>query len=323
MMVDNRSKGHVLRGGLATVVLCAVAFFGGSLWEKSTSRGGALREDQLRQLQQVLDGLQTQAQTISNRQVVPPPPIQNIQQPKPKLPKPVVAPVAAPRSMIDVCDFPRPTSAVEHYDETYFGWQVKENRNNVGWQLTRLKPSLEASPRAAVLEVGCSGGYTLARVSAGSKHCFEINDAAIRHARATFPDIHIYSKWADVPDDTIDYAYSFDSFEHHASPLDNLMCLFQKMRRGGEVHIEVPFEHAGMGGTALDVYGRRYKPGNVNNHLFTWSPMLLGNMVHASGFRVKACRDGEEIFRMWKAQGRQNVHGPREVLAIWCIGVKD
>jgi len=226
-------------------------------------------------------------------------------------------------SIIDVCDFPRPSPAVGHYDAAYFGWQVKENMNNVGWQRARLKPSLEAAPRAAVFEVGCSGGYTLASIAAGSKHCYEVNDVAVAHAQQKHPDIHMYKRWADVPDDAIDYAYSFDSFEHHVSPLDNLMCLYSKMRRGGTVHIEVPFEHGSFGGSSPNVYGRRWRPNDPNNHLFTWSPLVLGNFVQAAGFRVSACRDGEEMWNTWRAERRQAAPGPREKLAVWCLGVKD
>ena len=77
-----------------------------------------------------------------------------------------------------------------------------------------------------------------------------------------------------------------------------------------------------MGGVILDVYGRKYQPGDINNHLFTWNPLLLGNLMNAAGFKVKSCCDGEEWFRMIMGQGRQGAHGPREKMQIWCIGVK-
>lgn len=353
MMADARPRGSVVRTGLASALLCVIAFLAGALWEKAAN-AALQRQDAaaavasalapqraalaspLSQPQPVVQqqaGL-SQAQVVQAvRQAMAAAPTAEravAAQSAIAFPQQQQHAVAARRdapgglaSIIDVCDFPRPSPALAHYDATYFGWQVKENQNNVRWQRARLKPSLEVAPRAAVFEVGCSGGYTLASISAGSKHCFEVNDVAIAHAAQKFPDIRVYKRWADVPDDTMDYAYSFDSFEHHVSPLDNLMCLYAKMRRGGTVHIEVPYEHGSFGGNSPNVHGRRWKPGDVNNHLFTWSPLLLGNFVTAAGFRVTACRDGEEMWRIWKAEGRQAAPGPREVLAVWCLGVKD
>jgi hypothetical protein len=37
-------------------------------------------------------------------------------------------------------------------------------------------------------------------------------------------------------------------------------------------------------------YDTPYEPHNIDQHLYTWSPLNLGNLVHAAGFDVELCR---------------------------------
>lgn len=226
-------------------------------------------------------------------------------------------------SVAQLCDAPRQVETF--YDASYFDWQQDVNKGNVHWQREYLNKWLEQKPGGAVLEIGCSAGYTLASIKSNTKHCHEINPAAVKFARATHNHLKMHTTWADIPNSLADFAYSFDSFEHHPSPMDNLRCLNAKMKRGGIVFISVPFEHTGFGGAVEGVYGRWFEPNDKHNHLYTWNPLLLGNLLTAAGFKVQECTNAEAESKRMRKTGTfekdARMDSAVEKLQIWCVGI--
>ena len=209
-------------------------------------------------------------------------------------------------------------SASSHYDAAYFAWQHKASLSNALWQTKQLAANFPvdwdklSKEQGAVLEIGCSTGATISQQFFGnaSRFCLEVNPLAVRYQREHFPQINGTTDWLKLPPRAADAAYSFDSFEHHPSPLDSLSCLRTKMKRGGAVFIQVPFEHAGFGNSQAHAYGRRWYPKDKHFHLFTWNPMNLGNLLTAAGFHVHRCTDLNQQHDELRRAGRLEAGTP-------------
>lgn len=102
----------------------------------------------------------------------------------------------------------------------------------------------------------------------------EINPSAAEVARSK--GIEVYDSAADVPDDYVDTIISNNALEHTLRPLEELRLLHRKLKPGGKVIFVVPCESISYS----------YKPGDINHHLFSWSPMCLGNLFTEAGFTV-------------------------------------
>lgn len=153
----------------------------------------------------------------------------------------------------------------------------------------------------------------------------EINKAAVEYGRKHNPKFSFSSTWSQLKDADYDYAFSFDSLGHHPSPMDTLMCLRREMKIGGRVFISLTFEHGVIGTSAKSVYGRVWFAGDKHQHLYTWNPLILGNLMTNSGFDVVKCTNSEQVNDEHLATGSHlsgaGTGGPIEKLQIWCEGV--
>ena len=228
----------------------------------------------------------------------------------------------------DFCELSHRFSKVEsHYAQEYFDWQLKVNEANVEWQRALLDASMKESRPSHVLEIGCSAGFTLKSLSTRVEtlSCLEINRAAIKYGRRAHPDIDYSESWNLLPNNHFDFAFSFDSLEHHPAPLDSLACLRRKMKTGGRIFISVPFEHGGIGTAERHVYGRTWFSGDKHQHLYTWNPLNLGNLLTHAGFEVVECFNADEAnaVNIEKSNHLSGAGkgGPIEKLQIWCIAI--
>lgn len=160
----------------------------------------------------------------------------------------------------------------KHYDKKYFDYQ-KELGKFGGWaNQTKFLPYLK--PDDKVLDFGCGGGDLLDGLTCRSKTGVEINPFAIEESRSK--GITIYENIEDIASDSIDLVISDNALEHVLSPLEDLKSLLSTLRVGGLAVIVVPCES----------YSFSWKPNDVNNHLYTWSPMCLGNIMQEAGFKI-------------------------------------
>jgi len=90
----------------------------------------------------------------------------------------------------------------------------------------------------------------------------------------------------EAPDSHFDVAISHHALEHTERPLEVVRAFYSKLRDGGLVVVVVPGER----------YDTQYNPTNKDKHLYTWSPMNLGNLFDHGGFRVEAV---ERIPHRW------------------------
>ena len=168
----------------------------------------------------------------------------------------------------------RETEHYEHYGEDYFAWQQKLGEFSAKANLFRFVPYVRPTDR--VVDFGCGGGYLLSRLKCAERIGVEINPTARQEAQRQ--NIKCFASSNDLPDGWADLIISHSALEHVEAPLTELRQLFSKARPGGLLVFSVPHESLGWA----------YKPDDINQHLYTWSPMAAGNLFRRAGFQVRS-----------------------------------
>jgi SAM-dependent methyltransferase len=162
-----------------------------------------------------------------------------------------------------------------HYDDAYFRWQQPLGEFG-GWaNVTKFERFI--APGDNVVDFGCGGGYLLRNLTCAGKLGIEVNDAARRAAIAN--GISVVASPAEAPREWADVIVSNHALEHCLHPLAELRALVPVLRRGGRMVVVVPCETP----------RRRYRPGSVDHHLYSWSPACLGNLLVEAGLVVESC----------------------------------
>jgi SAM-dependent methyltransferase len=166
------------------------------------------------------------------------------------------------------------SSAVEsRYDETYFGIQREFGEFGAWAELPKFVRFI--GPTDDVVDFGCGGGYLLhALPTSGRKIGLDVNPVA--RATAAKLGIETVASVDELADDSVDFVLSNHALEHCERPLDELRALVPKLRIGGRVLLCVPSETS----------HHRWHQDDWRNHLYTWSPMCLGNLCVAAGLVI-------------------------------------
>jgi len=159
-----------------------------------------------------------------------------------------------------------------YYDEKYFDWQ-KPLGEFGGWA-NKTKFASFISKDSSVLDFGCGGGFLLKNIECKMKIGVEINPGAAKTAREN--GLEVYRLVDDVPDNYVDIIVSNNALEHTHHPLDELKKLHNKLRKNGKIIFVVPCENIGY----------KYEINDINQHLYSWSPMCIGNLFTLAGFSV-------------------------------------
>lgn len=160
----------------------------------------------------------------------------------------------------------------KHYDDKYFRWQASIGEFG-GWaNLAKFAAHIVDSDD--VLDFGCGGGYLLKSIQCRKKIGVEVNPAPAAMARSNGAEV--YSRAVDVPDNYVDVIISNNALEHILHPLQELKALYPKLRKGGKIVIVAPCESISYA----------YKRDDINHHLYSWSPMCLGNLLTEAGYSL-------------------------------------
>ena len=160
----------------------------------------------------------------------------------------------------------------KHYDKDYFDWQSSIGEFG-GWA-NQSKFFEYISSNSRVLDFGCGGGFLLKGLNCVKKVGIEVNESAADTAKKN--GIEVYRSVAEMPDDYVDVIISNHALEHTLHPLDELVSLYRKLQLGGRIIFVVPCESIGYS----------YKANDINHHLYSWSPMCIGNLFTEAGFSV-------------------------------------
>ena len=160
----------------------------------------------------------------------------------------------------------------KHYNQSYFEWQAPIGEFG-GWaNAGKFTPFIK--PEDDVLDFGCSGGWLLKNISCRRKMGVEIIPEAAAIAKKN--GLEVFDTIKAVPDDSADVIISNHVLEHTLNPLQELQALKPKLHPNGTIVFVVPCETATVA----------YRPHDVNHHLYSWSPMCLGNLFTEAGYIV-------------------------------------
>lgn len=168
------------------------------------------------------------------------------------------------------------------YDAQYFEWQ--KTIGEFGGIANLFKFESHIGPADAVLDFGCGGGYLLKNLNCARRIGLEVNPTAAQRAREN--GIECHATLDTIADSSIDVVISNHALEHVPSPFQALSDLKAKLIPNGRLVIVVPCE-----ATITP-----YDYSDINNHLYTWNPQLLGNLARAAGFTVE---EVNPIFHKW------------------------
>jgi len=163
-----------------------------------------------------------------------------------------------------------------HYDEKYFAWQNQSIDIKAQRKVQAFQPYVKA--HHTVLDFGSAGGGLIGGLRAARRIGVEINDVARAAAQQKHPGVEYYKTLADVEDGVVDVVVTNHTLEHLASPYEALLHIRPKLRRGGTLVIIVPIDDWRA--------QKRWVPGDINRHLFTWTPLNLGNLLDEAGYAV-------------------------------------
>lgn len=160
---------------------------------------------------------------------------------------------------------------MSHYNKDYFAWQ--KSMGLLGAKLNRFLFEDFISKEDQLLDFGCGGGFLLNELPAARKIGIEINESGRNNAKEL--GVETVELISEVEDQWADVIISNHALEHVDQPLDIIKELSKKLKPKGKIIFVVPFERTNS-----------YKANDINYHLYTWSPMNLGNLFHRAGFEV-------------------------------------
>jgi SAM-dependent methyltransferase len=159
-----------------------------------------------------------------------------------------------------------------HYDTHYFRYQRAIGEFGGQMNASKFAPFIKASD--AVLDFGCGGGFILRSLNCKRRSGIEINPEARSEAKRN--GITVFSSIGEAPEAITDVLISHHALEHVENPLLSLSELRRTVMPGGRAIFVVPCE------SILRPYRRK----DINQHLYTWNPMCLGNLLTAAGYTV-------------------------------------
>lgn len=172
-----------------------------------------------------------------------------------------------------------------HYDKTYYEWQKKSGELGGKLDVWKFQPFIKQID--TVLDFGCGGGYILQNIPCRRRYGVDINKSAREEAQKR--GVKMYPEVYDIPSNIkFDVVISHHTLEHLENPAEILAELKKRTRKNGyAVHV-VPINDWRN--------DKKYNPKDVNKHLYTWTPLLIGNLFDRCGYKIEKI---EIITRAW------------------------
>jgi len=160
-----------------------------------------------------------------------------------------------------------------HYNEQYFNKYQKE-MGEFGGKANLFLFDKHVHTSDTVVDFGCGGGFLLHNLNCQEKIGVELNPTA-REYCIKVNGIKCYESLNAVEDESVDLIISSHCLEHTPNPFELVSILYRKLKNNGRIVIVVP----------LDSHKYAWVPNDINNHLYSFSPMNLGNILQGVGFK--------------------------------------
>lgn len=156
----------------------------------------------------------------------------------------------------------------------YARWQL-ESTSAMG-VINARKFRRFVTPEDTVLDFGCGGGFMLLALECARRLGTDPNETALTVAREN--GIDAFPSIAVVPPATVDVVITNHALEHTTRPLDELRSIRAVLKPTGRLVMVIPIDDWRT--------QRHYDSRDINHHLYTWTPQLLGNLLADAGFKL-------------------------------------
>ena len=133
------------------------------------------------------------------------------------------------------------------------------------------------APGQTVLDFGCGTGDILGGLDCRTKIGIEINEPSARLAQEN--GLTVFDSLDAVVSDSIDAVIANHSLEHVLDPAVKLREFHRVLKQDGLLLVLVPAENP-----RAPQFCAWHE--EMNKHLFSWTPLSLGNLVTECGFRL-------------------------------------
>lgn len=158
--------------------------------------------------------------------------------------------------------------------EDYFAHRAGARSDRIQQLRSRFFQDL-AGEDLKILDFGCGDGGIISALPAARRIGVEIGERA--SGEAAKKGIAVHSSLAEIAPGTVDVAISFHALEHVDHPLDAMWGILLALKPGGRARLVVPCE------TPVRAKVRSWAP-NLDQHLYTWTPLNFGNLAARAGF---------------------------------------
>jgi SAM-dependent methyltransferase len=163
-----------------------------------------------------------------------------------------------------------------HYNDSegkrYFDWQNRyKERSGI---INARKFTKYLSEKSVVVDYGCGSGELLGALLVNRKIGIEVNPHAVKSAAEK--NIEVYPDLSSLKNLSIDTVISNHALEHVPFPLFSLSEIYRVLKVNGIFVCCIPVDDWR--------FQQEFKRSEINNHLHTWTPQLIGNLLVESGF---------------------------------------
>jgi SAM-dependent methyltransferase len=154
------------------------------------------------------------------------------------------------------------------------------------WQSRHFGPFCDHE--SVVIDFGCGDGTILRTLPAARRLAVEVNPHCIERIDSfnaqSGPSIEVRPSIDDWGSEIADVAISNHALEHVIAPDRALGGILRVLKPGGTLVLVTPYDDwRGRG-------QRAWIPGDRQHHLYTWTPLNIGNLLSEVGFNVASSR---------------------------------
>jgi SAM-dependent methyltransferase len=171
-----------------------------------------------------------------------------------------------------------------HYTQNHGEEYLRQRQGALSIHTQQKRASLFhdlGGEHTSILDFGCGTGNVLAQIRAKRRIGVEVSEAASAIAQTN--GIEVFKRTRDIEDQAVDVVISYHALEHVDNPVAELIELSRVLKVNGLIRIVVPSE------SPLHRRHRSWIP-NADQHLYTWTPLHLGNLVTRAGLSVRSAR---------------------------------
>jgi len=178
---------------------------------------------------------------------------------------------------------PQHSTVGRHYageaGAAYFSWQNSIS-GETGGRLNARKFNPHLRLTDTVVDFGCGAGYMLEKLLVSER--IGIEPAAAARDAARSRGLNVVASAGELPGESADAVVSNHALEHTLQPLAELRELWGLLKPEGQLRLWVPVDDWRAQRNAM--------ADDENHHLYTWTPLLMRNLLEEAGFTVISVR---------------------------------